>query len=131
MYAFFCLTLKEDEEMNTHSIENDSKIENVRVVVRVRPMDKIEFESGCENIVRVDKLNRCITVIKPNTSAAEPPKVYYFDNVFAEDSSQVSIQIELTFQMMAENAVYSIKQTIDGEFILYDSSILKLCVCEK
>lgn len=58
-------------------------------MVRVRPMDKSEVDSGSENIVRVDKLNRCITVLKPNAGATEPPKIYYFDNVFAEDSTQV------------------------------------------
>lgn len=82
--------MKEEDENNTS--ENDGEIENVRVVVRVRPMDKSEIDSGSENIVRVDKLNRCITVIKPNAPVTEPPKIYYFDNVFAEDSTQVRIQ---------------------------------------
>lgn len=54
-------------------------------------MDKSEVESGCENIVRIDKLNRCITVLKPNAPVTEPPKIYYFDNVFAEDSTQVRV----------------------------------------
>lgn len=85
--------MKEEDESNGHpSDENDGEIENVRVVVRVRPIDKGEMESGCENVVRVDKLNRCITVTKPNAPASEPPKMYYFDNVFAEDSTQVRTQ---------------------------------------
>lgn len=53
-------------------------------------MSKIEIDTGCQNVVTVDKINRCITVIKPNTAPNEPPKIYYFDNVFGEDSSQVS-----------------------------------------
>lgn len=65
------------------------EIENVRVVVRVRPMDKIEETAFCENIIKVDKLNRSVVVRKPNASPAEPPKTYYFDNIFGEDSSQV------------------------------------------
>lgn len=81
--------MKEEENSICQSSENEGEIENVRVVVRVRPIDKIEVESGCENIVRVDKLNRCITVLKPNAPVTEPPKIYYFDNVFAEDSAQV------------------------------------------
>lgn len=85
-------TLKEEDENNSHPSENDGEIENVRVVVRVRPMDKSELDSGCENVVKVDKLNRCVTVTKPNTPATEPPKIYYFDNVFAEDSTQVRIR---------------------------------------
>lgn len=81
--------MKEEDENKSHSSEDDGEIENVRVVVRVRPMDKSELDSGNENVIRVDKLNRCITVIKPNAPITEPPKIYYFDNVFAEDSTQV------------------------------------------
>lgn len=76
------------------------EIENVRVVVRVRPMDQLERSACSQNIVQVDKVNRCISVSKPPTLAAtsssssagstEPPKVYYFDSVFGEESSQVS-----------------------------------------
>lgn len=53
-------------------------------------MDKIEKDQHSENIVKVDKVNRSVTVTKPNTNpVSEPPKVYYFDNVFADDSTQV------------------------------------------
>ncbi|KAG4071327.1 hypothetical protein HA402_004031 [Bradysia odoriphaga] len=67
----------------------DIEIENVRVVVRVRPMDKIEQDAFSENVIKVDKVNRSVIVRKPNASTGEPPKIYYFDNVFGEDSSQV------------------------------------------
>lgn len=70
------------------------ELENVRVVVRVRPMDKQEIESGTQNIVKVDKINRSVTVLKPGATANEPPKTYYFDNVFGEDSSQVSAMLD-------------------------------------
>ncbi|XP_031626150.1 kinesin-like protein KIF3A [Contarinia nasturtii] len=86
--------MPEEDENNTHSSENDDEIENVRVVVRVRPMDKSELESGCENCVKVDKINRCITVIKPNAPATEPPKNYYFDSVYAEDSTQIDLYVD-------------------------------------
>lgn len=74
------------------------EIENVRVVVRVRPMDRMERNAGNQNVVIVDKLNRCISVTKPpgqsSSSSSEPPKVYYFDSVFGDDSSQVSLPIK-------------------------------------
>jgi kinesin family member 3A len=63
----------------------DDEIENVRVVVRVRPLET----SAGKNIVVTDKTSRTVTVQKPN-AANEPPKVYQFDNVFGEDSKQVS-----------------------------------------
>lgn len=70
--------------------QQPGEIENVRVVIRVRPMDKLELDAGANNIVKVDKINRSITVTKPNSSPGEPPKVYYFDNVYGEESTQVS-----------------------------------------
>ncbi|GAB0087963.1 Kinesin motor domain-containing protein [Sergentomyia squamirostris] len=68
--------------------EQAGEIENVRVVIRVRPMDKGEIDAGSNNIVKVDKINRSITVTKRNSNPGEPPKVYYFDNVYGEDSTQ-------------------------------------------
>ncbi|KAL9692223.1 hypothetical protein quinque_015836 [Culex quinquefasciatus] len=68
--------------------KSEGEIENVRVVVRVRPMDKNELDSGSQNIIKTDKSNRCITVYKPNANSSEPPKVYFFDNVFGEESTQ-------------------------------------------
>ncbi|KAG5682162.1 hypothetical protein PVAND_011534 [Polypedilum vanderplanki] len=65
----------------------DDEIENVRVVVRTRPQEP----NGGKTVVTVDKNNKTITVQKPNSSNNEPAKVYGFDNVFDQDSSQVSI----------------------------------------
>lgn len=58
----------------------------MRVVVRVRPLE----QNAGKNVVICEKNNRTVTVQKPNTSANEPPKVYQFDSVFGEDSTQVS-----------------------------------------
>lgn len=86
----FCFRQGEDEA----AVADDAvvEIENVRVVVRVRPMDKLERTAGSENVVRVEKASRSVTVTKPHqgSAAAEPPKVYFFDNVFGAESSQVS-----------------------------------------
>lgn len=82
-------TLKEEDQNSSQPEQNNDEIENVRVVVRIRPLDPNELDSGCGSVVKVDKLNRCIIVTKPNVPASEPPKLYHFDNVFAEDSTQV------------------------------------------
>ncbi|KXJ78349.1 hypothetical protein RP20_CCG004959 [Aedes albopictus] len=73
--------------------KTEGEIENVRVVVRVRPMDKNETDSGSQNIIKTDKCNRCVTVYKPNANSSEPPKVYYFDNVFGEESTQCPLGV--------------------------------------
>lgn len=72
--------------------ESKDEIENVRVVVRVRPVES----NNVKNIVTVDKKNHTITVIKPtatttsSSNSNEPAKTYGFDNVFDSQSSQVS-----------------------------------------
>lgn len=86
-----------DDKYSNKSDNANGEIENVRVVVRVRPMDKIEIDGGNESVVKIDKLNRCVTVLKPNAAVGEPPKIYYFDNVYAEDSSQVRIYFHFFF----------------------------------
>lgn len=53
-------------------------------------MSKEEIAQGGQNIVKVDKGNRQITVHKPNSNPGEPPKIYFFDNVFDASSTQVS-----------------------------------------
>lgn len=70
------------------------EIENVRVVVRCRPMDKIEIQNSALNVVKVDKINRSITVTKPNATPNEPPKNYFFDNVFGDDSNQIDLYVD-------------------------------------
>ncbi|XP_050079364.1 kinesin-like protein KIF3A [Anopheles maculipalpis] len=80
--------------MPEEAIKNEGEIENVRVVVRVRPMDKNELDSGSQNVIKVDKSNRSITVVKPGANSSEPPKVYYFDNVFGEDSTQIDLYVD-------------------------------------
>ncbi|KAH8379589.1 hypothetical protein KR009_005913 [Drosophila setifemur] len=72
----------------------DDEIENVRVVVRLRPMDKIELSAGALSAISVDKINRAITVMKPNATANEPPKTYYFDNVFDGGSNQLDLYVD-------------------------------------
>ncbi|XP_061391666.1 kinesin-like protein KIF3A [Musca vetustissima] len=74
--------------------EPEAEVENVRVVVRARPMDKNELTAGALGVIKVDKLKRAITVVKPNATVNEPPKTYYFDNVFDGDSSQLDLYVD-------------------------------------
>ncbi|KAH8270326.1 hypothetical protein KR018_008024 [Drosophila ironensis] len=72
----------------------DDEIENVRVVVRCRPMDKNELSAGALGALSVDKMHRAITVMKPSATANEPPKTYYFDNVFDGASNQLDLYVD-------------------------------------
>ncbi|KNC29107.1 hypothetical protein FF38_14528 [Lucilia cuprina] len=74
--------------------EQEAEVENVRVVVRARPMDKNELQAGALSVIKIDKLKRAITVVKPNATTNEPPKNYYFDNVFDGESSQLDLYVD-------------------------------------
>ncbi|XP_017862241.1 PREDICTED: kinesin-like protein KIF3A [Drosophila arizonae] len=86
--------MPQEQPTATTSQQLDDEIENVRVVVRSRPMDKNELASGAVSAIQVDNINRAITVIKPNATANEPPKTYYFDNVFDGNSNQLDLYVD-------------------------------------
>lgn len=65
-------------------------VENVRVVVRVRPMDQREKLEGAYNCVSVDGVNNTVAVTRNNVTPPEPPRVYAYDSVFDYNTSQVS-----------------------------------------
>lgn len=69
----------------------DGEVENVRVVVRVRPLSEKEVEAGYRQITKVDTVNKTISVENPQAAEGEPPKTFTFDIVFDTDSRQVSI----------------------------------------
>lgn len=86
--------MPQEQTTATPSQQLDDEIENVRVVVRSRPMDKNELSTGALSAIQVDKINRAITVAKPNATANEPPKTYYFDNVFDGGSNQLDLYVD-------------------------------------
>ncbi|XP_039762117.1 kinesin-like protein KIF3A [Pararge aegeria] len=69
-------------------------VENVRVVVRVRPMDQKERLDGAYNCVSVDPVNNTIAVTRSNVSPAEPPRIYAYDAVFDTNTTQMDIYVQ-------------------------------------
>lgn len=70
------------------------EIENVRVVLRVRPISESEITSGYREIVHVDRVSNTVSVTNPKSTSEEPPKVFTFDAVFGTDSTQVDVYNE-------------------------------------
>ncbi|XP_046435155.1 kinesin-like protein KIF3A isoform X1 [Neodiprion virginianus] len=90
------------------------EIENVRVVVRVRPLNGKELDGHCKNITKVDSLNSEILVENPHAAPGEPPKLFSFDAVFDTDSSQVDIYNET-----ARPIVDKVLQGYNGTILAY------------
>jgi hypothetical protein len=89
------------------------------VVVRVRPLEN----GNVKNIVAVDKNNRTITVQKPNSSNNEPAKVYGFDHVFDQESSQVSVEKFKSFKSPFHIVNYRFSMRLKNK-----TSVFMLCV---
>lgn len=63
------------------------------MVVRVRPMNKKEIESGYKSVVTVNRINGSISVKNPSGGRDDLPKIFTYDIVFDIDSKQVVIYI--------------------------------------
>lgn len=88
--------------------------ENVRVVVRSRPLNEKEVAAGYKNIVKVDPLRGTIEVEKPNASSIEVPKVFTFDIVFGPDSKQLDV-----YNQAARSIVDNVLEGYNGTIFAY------------
>ncbi|KAF2884409.1 hypothetical protein ILUMI_21788 [Ignelater luminosus] len=76
--------------MAKNKTSRQDEIENVRVVIRVRPLSKKEQTEGYQNIVVVDRTENVIILSKPGT-LNEKSKSFKFDYIFPEDSTQMDL----------------------------------------
>lgn len=70
------------------SINDES--ENVRVAVRVRPLNRKELKEDVGNIASINEDNNVISLAKPGLPD-EAPKSFKFDFIFPESCTQVII----------------------------------------
>lgn len=85
--------------------------ENVRVVVRVRPLSEKESQAGFQSIVESDDLNCSVLVTNPAAQDGEPPKVFTFDSVFGHNSKQMDVY-NLAARPIVENVLEGYNGTI-------------------
>lgn len=102
--------LKEPEQL-LKSFIPDEEIENVRVVVRVRPMNRKEIESGYKSVVTVNRINGSISVKNPNGGRDDLPKIFTYDIVFDIDSKQMDVYNE-TARPIVEKVLQGYNGTI-------------------
>lgn len=78
-------------------MDSSPRSENVKVVVRVRPLSQSEKTAGYKTVVKVDSVNSTIVVnglnqgsVNGSHSYNDIDRSFVFDSVFPQDSSQVS-----------------------------------------
>lgn len=83
--------------------------DNVKVVVRCRPLNLKEKNTGCKQAVIVDEMRGTITVSKLD-APGEPPKTFTFDTVFGPDSKQLDV-----YNLTARPIIESVLEGYNGE----------------
>uniref|UniRef100_A0A4W3KD38 Kinesin-like protein n=1 Tax=Callorhinchus milii TaxID=7868 RepID=A0A4W3KD38_CALMI len=86
--------------------------DNVKVVVRCRPMNEKEKHMSYKQAVLVDEIRGTITVYKTD-AANEPPKTFTFDTVFSPESKQVDV-----YNLTARPIVDSVLEGYNGNNFL-------------
>ena len=90
--------------------ESSKESENVKVVVRVRPLNDSEMHSDYRNIIHVDAINGTVKLENLNQSRESPPKIFTFDTVFPPDVKQVYVHVLSRSSLMT---------TFDNTLFLY------------
>ncbi|XP_052862994.1 osmotic avoidance abnormal protein 3 [Anopheles cruzii] len=71
--------------------------ENVKVVVRCRPMNKREQHSSCKNVIEID--NAVVNLDNPNDSNA-PQKSFQFDNAYGYAATTENIYSDICYSLV-------------------------------
>ncbi|MFH4975436.1 hypothetical protein AB6A40_002145 [Gnathostoma spinigerum] len=91
----------------------ESESDNVRVVVRCRPMSQVEINNGYKSIVNVDPTYQSVSVINPQ-SPKDPPREFTFDAVFGENTDQLSV-----YNVAARPIVDNVLKGYNGTILAY------------
>ncbi|GAB6032934.1 Kinesin-like protein kif3a [Chamberlinius hualienensis] len=90
--------------------EPNSSSENVRVVVRCRPLNQKEIENGFKSIVKVDPLQNNVSV-GPCVGDESVSRTFTYDVVFGPDSKQLDVYNEAA-RPIVENVLEGYNGTI-------------------
>uniref|UniRef100_A0A8C1XLW0 Kinesin-like protein n=1 Tax=Cyprinus carpio TaxID=7962 RepID=A0A8C1XLW0_CYPCA len=99
-----------------NKLDKPEKVEvsdNVKVVVRCRPLNEKEKMMGHKQSVAVDEIRGTITVNKLDMTS-EPPKTFTFDTVFSPDSKQLDV-----YNLTARPIVDSVLEGYNGTIFAY------------
>uniref|UniRef100_A0A3P8Z925 Kinesin-like protein n=1 Tax=Esox lucius TaxID=8010 RepID=A0A3P8Z925_ESOLU len=99
--------------MPSNKMDKPEIMDNVKVVVRCRPLNQKEKSMGHKQAVSVDENRGTITVNKLETTH-EPPKTFTFDTVFGPDSKQLDV-----YNLTARPIIDSVLEGYNGTIFAY------------
>lgn len=93
-------------------LDRPESCDNVKVVVRCRPLNEREKATGYKMAVSVDEMRGTITVHKTDSSN-EPPKTFTFDTVFGPESKQLDV-----YNLTARPIIDSVLEGYNGKCLV-------------
>ncbi|XP_017387933.1 kinesin-like protein KIF3A isoform X1 [Cebus imitator] len=99
--------------MPINKSEKPESCDNVKVVVRCRPLNEREKSMCYKQAVNVDEMRGTITVHKTDSSN-EPPKTFTFDTVFGPESKQLDV-----YNLTARPIIDSVLEGYNGTIFAY------------
>ncbi|XP_050013622.1 kinesin-like protein KIF3A [Alexandromys fortis] len=106
--------------MPINKSEKPESCDNVKVVVRCRPLNEREKSMCYRQAVSVDEMRGTITVHKTDSSN-EPPKTFTFDTVFGPESKQLDV-----YNLTARPIIDSVLEGYNGEWCAARFIVVKL-----
>lgn len=88
--------------------------DNVRVVVRCRPLNEKEKNMKCPMAVKCDEVRGSVTVNQSESRSGDQPKVFTFDRVFGPESKQTDV-----YNDTARSIVESVLEGYNGTVFAY------------
>lgn len=107
------LRVQEKATMPINKSEKPESCDNVKVVVRCRPLNEREKSMCYKQAVSVDEMRGTITVHKTDSSN-EPPKTFTFDTVFGPESKQLDV-----YNLTARPIIDSVLEGYNGTIFAY------------
>lgn len=114
------LTLCKHCLLQINKSEKPESCDNVKVVVRCRPLNEREKSMCYRQAVSVDEMRGTITVHKTDSSN-EPPKTFTFDTVFGPESKQLDV-----YNLTARPIIDSVLEGYNGEWCAARFIVVKL-----
>ncbi|NP_001084268.1 kinesin family member 3A L homeolog [Xenopus laevis] len=99
--------------MPINRADKPESCDNVKVVVRCRPLNERERAMSSKMAVGVDEIRGTISVHKVD-SMNEPPKTFTFDTVFGPDSNQLDV-----YNLTARPIIDSVLEGYNGTIFAY------------
>ncbi|CAM9437403.1 unnamed protein product [Ascophyllum nodosum] len=112
--SFTKVAVPRSEETMPPNPEPSKPDECVKVVVRIRPLSRKEGQDGHKAIAEAKEDRGEIVVRNPRADAREPPKSFFFDAVFGDQSAQ-----ERVYEVCGAPLVESVLQGYNGTIFAY------------